>query len=173
MRGRAVLMVGLALLAGTTWAGDRWFNLQVTDPTEPVEVSMRVPLPLVTSVLDSVHSRRVRSHHVQLDWDLDLADTRALLARVRTVPDGGETRLEQGGTEVIARRHGTMMHLEVMERHGEAVEMELPVALLDALDIRDDRLDLEPLVHHLEGDVGEVLRVKAGETRVRMWVEEL
>lgn len=173
MRGRAVLMVGLALLAGSARAGDRWFNLQVTDPTEPIEVSMRVPLPLVISVLDSVHSRRVRSHHVQLDWDLDLDDTRALLARVRAVPDGGETRLEQGGTDVIARRHGASLWMEVTQRHGEVVEMELPVALLDALDIHGDRLDLEPLVHHLEGVVGDVLRVRSGETRVRMWVEEL
>ena len=173
MRGRAVLTVGLALLAGSAWAGDRWFNLQVTDPTEPVEVSMRVPLPLVTSVLDSVHCSRVRSHHVRLDWDLDLADTRALVERALALPDGGETRLEQDGTDVVARRHGTTMRLEVTKRHGEAVEMELPMALLDALDIRDDRLDLKPLVHHLEGVVGEVMRVKDGETRVRMWVEEL
>lgn len=173
MRGRAVLTVGLALLAGSAWAGDRWFNLQVTDPTEPVEVSMRVPLPLVTSVLDSVHCSRVRSHHVQLDWSLDAADTRALLARVRAVPDGGEVRFGQDGADVIARRQGTTMWLEVTERHGEAVKVELPMALLDALDIRDDRLELKPLVHHLEGVVGEVLRVKDGETRVRMWVEEL
>lgn len=173
MRGRAVLTVGLVLLAGSAWGGDRWFNLQVTDPTEPVEVSMRVPLPLVTSVLDSVHCSRVRSHHVRLDWDLDLADTRALVERALALPDGGETRLEQDGTDVVARRHGTMILLEVTERHGEAVEIELPMALLDAFDIRDDRLDLKPLVHRLEGVVGEVMRVKDGETRVRMWVEEL
>jgi hypothetical protein len=173
MRGRTVLVVGLALLAGTARAGDRWFNLQVTDPTEPVEISMRVPMPLVTSILDSIHSRRVRSHHVQLDWDFDLADTQALLARVRAVPDGGETRFEQDGTDVIVRRYGATLRLEVTEKRGERVEMELPVALLDALDIQGDRLDLEPLVRHLEGVVGEVLRVTAGETRVRMWVEEL
>lgn len=173
MRGRTVLVVGLVLLAGSAWAGDRWFNLQVTDPTEPIEVSMRVPLPFVTSALDSVHNKRVRSHHVQLDWDLDPANTQALLARARAVPEGGETRFVQDGSNVVVRRHGTTLRLEVTDQRGEAVEVELPMALLDALDIRDDRLDLEPLVHHLESVVGEVLRVKAGETRVRMWVEEL
>jgi hypothetical protein len=170
---RAVLVVGLVLLAGSAGAGDRWFNLQVTDPTEPVEVSMRVPLPLVTSVLDSIHSQRVRSHHVQLDWDFDLADTQALLARVRAVPEGGETRFVQDGADVVVRRHGATLRLEVTEKTGEAVEMELPAALLEVLDLRDNRLDLEPLVHHLESVTGEVLRLKAGETRVRMWVEEL
>lgn len=173
MRGRAVVVIGLVLVAGHARAGDRWFNLQVTDPTEPVEVSMRVPLPLVTSVLDSVHSKRVRSHHVHLDWDLDPANTQVLLSRVRAVPEGGETRFVQDGADVVVRRHGATVRLEVTEKRGEAVEVELPMALLDALDIRDDRLDLEPLVHHLESVVGEVLRVKAGETSVRMWVEEL
>jgi len=165
-------MVGMALVAGVARAGDRWFNLQVTDPGEPVEVSMRVPLPLIASVLDGVHCQRIRSRHVRLDWDLDSAETRAMLARVRGVPDGREARFVQDGTDVLVRRHDPTLLLEVTGKGRDAIEIELPTALLDALDIREDQLDLEPLVRHLETVVGDVLRVTAGRTLVRVWVEE-
>lgn len=172
MRGRAVLMAGMTLVAGVARAGDRWFNLQVTDPGEPVEVSMQVPLPLVASVLDGVHSQRIRSRHMHLDWDFDSAGTRAMLARVRGVPDGKAARFVQDGTDVVVRRHDPTVLLEVTGKGRQAVEIELPTALLDALDIREDQLDLEPLVRHLETVVGDVLRVTSGSTRVHVWVEE-
>lgn len=174
MRKSGWMLAGALLLTSSTLlAGDRWFNLHVTDPQEPVEVTLRVPLPLVTAALDGVRMHRAWARHVEIgDCGIDL-DWRRLVERARAVPDGGEVRFADVGDDVVVSRRAGMVRLQIMERRDEAVEIELPGTLLDNLRVHGNRLDLEPFMRRLGQATGEVLRVKSGRTRVRMWVEEL
>ncbi|MGV8041364.1 MAG: hypothetical protein AB2L07_15340 [Thermoanaerobaculaceae bacterium] len=173
MRARFLSVLVAMLLAAGARAGDRWFNLQVNDPTEPVEVSVRVPMPLVEAALDGVHGHRLSHGRLHLGCDRHRVDWQSLLGRVQTLPDGGEASFRDGGADIRAARRGELVTITVDAERSEHVIMSLPAALVDALSVDADQLDLRAFARKIHGLRGELLRVDADGTTVRMWVEEL
>lgn len=173
MRARFLSVLVAMLLAAGARAGDRWFNLQVNDPTEPVEVSVRVPMPLVEAALDGVHSHRLSHGRLHLGCDRHRVDWKSLLARVQALPAGGEVSFREDGADVRAARRGELVTITVDAERAEHVIVSLPAVLVDALSVESGELDLRALVRKIHGMRGELLRVEADNATVRMWVEEL
>ncbi len=173
MRARFLSVLVSVLLAAGARAGDRWFNLQVNDPTEPVEVSVRVPIPLVAAALDGVHGHRLSRGRLDLGCDRHRVDWQSLLGRVQALPDGGEASFREDGADVRAARRGDLVTITVDAERSEHVVVSLPAALVDALSVDAGELDLRAFARRIDGMRGELLRVEADNATVRMWVEEL
>lgn len=155
-------------------AGDRWIHVRV-DEADGAEVDVNLPLSLVDVALEVGQEEGFDGDDLRLDpeGDVTVEDLRRMWTELRAAGDGEFLDVRDGGERIRAYRRGDRVHVDVDEDGQETVRIRMPAAIVDALLAGEDhRLDLPAAARELArvGD-SEVVRIRDGETRVRVWVD--
>lgn len=175
-------LLTLLLLASPGAAGNdtQWLHVSVdgTDD-DPERVRINVPFGLVEAVLPLLDDGDFRHGHIDIDGaELDREEIVELLRAVRDAEEGEYVTVEDRHETVRIAKSGDFITVNVEDtwgRHPENVQMQVPVAVLEALVSGDeDELDLmaaiQALGEHAEGQNLITVDDEDG-TRVRIWVD--
>ncbi len=180
MRRTATITLALAaLLAAPLAAGAekpvRWLNVHVTENGSTANVEVRLPLPLVRGVLAAVHTDQIDAGKIRLDIEDADVDWPKLLDAIRNAPDGDFVKVTAEDADVTVSKRGGTITVHVSEKKDDhaTVDITVPAQLLDALRLdAENRLDLGALLERAaELPDGELVRVKAPDADVRVWIE--
>jgi hypothetical protein len=169
------LAVGVAILATVARCEEtRWLNVEVNEPGKDTEVRLHVPLPMVVAVLDAVDVDQLKGGKVHICRDHVDVDWRAVLAAVRTTPEGQTVTVRGSKTDLVVTRLGNVVEVQVDEGGAgqEKVSVRLPADVLEAISAQDEStVDIKALVAKLGHAPGEILKVDSTDAKVRIWVE--
>ncbi len=171
----AILLAAGVTLAADTEEPTRWLNVKVNATEDHADVSVRVPMSLVMTVLDAVKTDefqggkiRIDTHNAEIDWP-------KLLEAVKNAPDGKFVTITSDDADVQVEKLGGMLRIDIQEKTGdkEKIKVMVPAALLNAISIDDqDRLDIKNLLAHLDSSMeGDLVRVEAPDASVRIWID--
>jgi hypothetical protein len=167
----ALLVLGGA--AGAV-ASDYWFHVRVEEGHGGARVSVNLPISLFERALPLIPELSEDSHHIHFDHThLDVEDLRAMWRELRDSPDMTLVKVEDHGENVRVWKEKGHFYVNVDERHGDKVDVRLPLGVVDAL-LSGDRLDVrgavEALVAAGGGDFVTINDDRDGD-RVRVWID--
>lgn len=161
-----------------------WIHVEVTDERDESEsegkrshVEVNLPLSVVRVAIEAAPDdivSRGRLHLHDLHQDLEIADLRRIWNELREAGDAELVTVEEADETVRIRREGDRILIDVDDHDGDdEVRVDVPVALVDALlSGEGDSLNLSAALAELSGQRGEIVRVRDGESRVRVWIDE-
>lgn len=171
----SLLLTSAVCLAGDTEQPTRWLNVKVDATEDHAKVSVRVPMSLVTTVLDAVKTDEIQGGKIKIDTEDVEIDWPKLLQAVKDAPDGQFVTVQSDDADVKVEKMAGMLRIDVQAKTGdkEKVKVLVPAALLDAISIDDqDRLDIKNLLTQLDSSVtGDLVRVEAPDAAVRVWID--
>ena len=171
----------MAVLAtGTADSGTRWLHVRVVDRSDEGEsVRVNLPLDLIASILPEIDIEpHIRDGRVMLDPEqgVQLGDLRAIWTQVRQAADGEYVRAEASDGNVVVRRAGTLLEIDVQDgpEGTEKVRVRAPLAVLDALfSAPEGEIDLAAAITALaEAGIEDLVLVEDGESSVRIWIDD-
>ncbi len=166
----------LALVALPAAAQERWFHIHVNEEGgDNANVVVNLPLSLIESALRLLPAEVHEEMRMELDdMEVELADLREFWNEVRNQGDATFVTVDSDNESVRVSKEGNYLVARTIERseNGAEVDVRLPFSVLDGLFANEETLDLEAAVRALaeEGD-GEIVSVRDGDTRVRIWVD--
>jgi hypothetical protein len=166
--------------AGEVLAQERWFHVRVSETgVDPTEVAINLPLSLVEAALRALPAQIHREIDLELnEIDFELADLRQFWQDVRGLEDATFVTVESADATVRIAKEGALLVARTTERSGGGaqVDVRFPFAVLDALfqGTGEHQVDLVGAARALAeyGD-GDIVTVDDGETRVRVWVDDV
>ena len=172
--------IALFFVASGLLAQERWFHVRVTEGgAEPTQVAVNLPLSLIEAAIKLVPEEVHKEIDVELnEVDFDLEDLRQFWAEVKDVQDATFVTVQSPDETVKIAKEGDMLVARTTEKSadGAQVDVRFPFAVLDAMFQGTDEheLDLVGAVRALAeyGD-GDIVTVDDGETRVRVWVDDV
>jgi hypothetical protein len=179
---RIHLTASVLLLAWSSMAlagsGDRWLHIRVIDHGPGGEkVRVNVPLAMAEKILPMIDADDLHDGHLRINGhgDLDARDLREMWSAIREGKDGVYVTVEGEDEDVRVAREGAYMMIKVDEhgRHGDKVDVRIPLTVVDALLSGDgDELDFGAAIRALSdhGD-GELVSVVDDDSHVRIWVD--
>jgi len=173
----ATLVLVAALVAGTTaTAGSsRWIHVRVVeDGLAGEKVNVNLPLSVVNIAIEAAGEEAFIAEHVRIDeHDVSIVDLRRMWNELRDVGDAELVDIENRDERVTIARRGALVVIDVQERDGSTVVVEVPVTIVDALlSGEGEELNLRAALRSLESDFsGDLVRVVDGDTDVRVWVD--
>lgn len=183
-QSRALVPIAFAIIASILiatpglLAQERWLHVRVSEEgTDPVEVSVNLPLTLIESALALIPAEVEEEIRMELnEVDFDMEELRAFWREARNTDDATFVTVESEEESIRVAKEGDFLVAETTElREGGAeVSVRFPFEILDALfEGEENKLDLAGAVRALaeHGD-GDIVTVKDGETRVRVWVDD-
>jgi len=166
-------MVG-ALAAEQAQGPELWIHVEVTSDNGE-NMSLNLPLAAIEAVIALAPGTIVADGQLQLGSELEVpvAAIRGVWQELRDVGDVEFATLQHEGNDVrIARESETVM-VDVNAGADEAVRVEVPVPVVDALLSGDgDMLDIRAAVAQLSTMRGEMLRVVEADSNIRVWIDE-
>ncbi|HHQ49580.1 MAG TPA: hypothetical protein ENK19_11950 [Acidobacteria bacterium] len=170
-----VLLASGLCLAGESSEPMRWLNVKVNATEDHANVSVRVPMSLVTTVLDAVKTDGIEGGKIKIDTKDVEIDWPKLLQAIKDAPDGRFITVDSDDADVKVEKRAGMLRVDVQAKDGdrEKVKVLIPAALLDAIRIDDHgRLDVRNLLAGLDSSmVGDLVRVEAPDASVRIWID--
>jgi hypothetical protein len=172
----AVLAAGPAL-AG---AAEQWLHVAVDEHgPEGSTVRVNVPLNLVTKILPLIRHDNLTGGKVKLemgDENMSVADLRAILEAVRSSRDGDFVTVDGPHEKVRVAKRGDLLFVQANEDKGkrQAVEVKLPLTVLDALVSATDKdeLNLTAAIEALARlGTGDLVTVDDEDSHVRIWID--
>ncbi len=183
-QSRALVPIAFAIIASILiatpglLAQERWLHVRVSEEgTDAVEVSVNLPLTLIESALALIPAEVEEEIRMELnEVDFDMEELRAFWREARNTDDATFVTVESEEESIRVAKEGDFLVAETTElREGGAeVSVRFPFEILDALfEGEENKLDLAGAVRALaeHGD-GDIVTVKDGETRVRVWVDD-
>ena len=197
IRCRPAAILALSLLASSAFAQPKgkWINIHVRDAAEQTTVDVRLPLDFIAAAIDAVDTPEFKNGKIRLDFhsrahegaveaegdvtvhaDHPDVNWAPLLKKMKDLPDGEFVKVDSPDAKVSVRRTGGLflIHVENQQTEEKAkVDVRIPVALLDSFKVdENNRLDIKAFVAELDKlDIGDLVRVSAEGTDVRIWVE--
>jgi hypothetical protein len=175
------LVACVALLLGATSlvAQERWFHVHVTEGgSDPVKVSVNLPLSLIEQAVKLVPEEVDEEMQMELnDVGIDIDDLRAFWKEVRNSDDATFVTVESEDETVRVSKEGDFLIARTVTRSSEGAEVDVrfPFEVLDALfSGPEEQIDLAAAIRALAefGD-GDMVSVREGDTRVRVWVDDV
>jgi hypothetical protein len=180
-RARPIL-VGIAIFfaASGLFAQERWFHVRVSETgADPTEVAVNLPLSLIEAALKALPEQVHREIDLELnEVDFELEDLRQFWQDVRGLEDATFVTVESPDETVEIAKEGELLVARTTERSegGAKVDVRFPFAVLDALfqGTEEHEVDLVGAARALAeyGD-GDIVTVDDGETKVRVWVDDV
>ena len=172
--------IALFFVASGLLAQERWFHVRVTEGgEEPTHVAVNLPLSLIEAAIKLVPEEVHKEIDVELnEVDFDLEDLRQFWSEVKDVQDATFVTVQSPDETVKIAKEGDMLVARTTEKSadGAQVDVRFPFAVLDAMfqGTAEHELDLVGAVRALAeyGD-GDIVTVDDGETRVRVWVDDV
>ena len=176
-----LLGVAASVVAAQDASPQPWLHVQVTGEGDGAEnVAVNVPLSAAEPLLALV------PHRILPDGQLSLAG-REVPVNVGAMRDLWRVLMEVGDTEFVTvdgedetvriARVGDRITVQVEDRDeegAETVDVQLPIAVVDALlSGNGDTLDVRAAVERLGELRGDIVRVSEDERQVRIWIDEV
>ena len=176
-----LLGVAASVVAAQDASPQPWLHVQVTGEDDGAEnVAVNVPLSAAEPLFALV------PHRILPDGQLSLAG-REVPVNVGAMRDLWRVLMEVGDTEFVTvdgedetvriAREGDRITVQVEDRGeegAETVDIQLPIAVVDALLAEDgDTLDVRAAVERLGELRGDIVRVSEDERQVRIWIDEV
>ncbi len=159
-----------------------WIHVQVTEPGEDgTNARVNLPLALAEVALSLVSDEVISKGQIKLDeHDISVEDLRLLWNELKESGDTEFLAMQQKDKEVRIVRQGDRIRIHLdkaaegdKDAADKQVRIEVPVTLVDALlGGRSDRLDLKAALAELTDERGDIVTVRDGEKRVRVWIDE-
>ena len=176
------MMVAAPFQAAAQSADAAWIHVQVIEEGEDGEtVSVNLPLSLARVALQVAPDKLTEKLTSKFnEEDIKIADLRALWAEVKRTGDAEFVSIESGEESVSVSRVGDLIKVFVEERGGddgdeagERVQVDIPIVVVDALlSGEGEELNLEAAVARLGERRGDIVQVRDGSSRVRVWIDE-
>ncbi len=170
-----MLLATSVSLAGDTTEPTRWLNVKVNATKDHADISVRIPMSLVTTFLDAVKTDEFQGGKIRIDTEDVEINWPKLLGAIKNAPDGRFVTVQSDEADVRVEKLAGMLRIHVQEKTGdrEKVKVMVPAALLDAVSIDDqDRLDIKKLLANLDSNItGDLVRVEAPDASVRVWID--
>lgn len=183
----AATVLALALAApfqAAAQTASPWIHVQVVEDggEEGGEtVHVNVPLSLARVALQVAPQEMKQKLTEKLsEKDIKLADIRALWDELKRTGDAEFVTVESDSESVKVARVGDKIQVFVNERGkdqgdeaGEQVQVDIPISVVDALlSGEGEELNLEAAVARLGDQRGDIVQVRDGGSRVRVWIDE-
>ena len=173
-------IVALFFVASGLLAQERWFHVRVTEAgDEPTQVAVNLPLSLIEAALKLVPEDVHKEIDLELnEVDFDIEDLRQFWKDVKNADDATFVTVQSPDETVKIAKEGDLLIARTTDRSadGAQVDVRFPFAVLDAMfqGTNEHELDLVAAVRALAqyGD-GDIVTVDDGETRVRVWVDDV
>ena len=184
MRKGLVGMLMLLLAGGLAMAGtsNSWLHINVDEGGRGGEkVRVNIPLSLVEELLplikvDEFNGGRIRIDHLGLDDEFGDIDLEELWQAIKDVGDAEFVRVQTDDNDIRVVKEGDWLLIQASEGSDSEVEVRFPLAVVDALFSGEPgELDLLAAVEALgrHGQGGDLVRVNDGDTRVRIWIDDI
>jgi len=181
----AAALFALALAAPfqvAAQSGAPWIHVQVTEDGEKAEsVHVNLPLSLARVALQIAPKEMTQKFTEKMsENEISMADLRLLWNELKRTGDAEFVTVESDDETVKVARDGDRIKVFVQEfgedqgdEAKETVQVEIPIEVVDALlSGEGEELNLEAAVARLGEQRGEIVNVKDGESRVRVWIDE-
>jgi glycine/D-amino acid oxidase-like deaminating enzyme len=163
-----------------------WIHIEVTDDESDeasgeesgrTHVKVNLPLSVVRVAIEAAPEKVLSKGRVHIhDSDIEIADLRRIWQELRAAGDAELVTVEEADETVVVRREGDRIRIDVDKRAEEdvgEVQIDLPVSLVDALlSSEGESLNLAAAIDELSDQRGEIVRVRDGESSVRIWIDE-
>lgn len=156
-------------------AAGRWLHVRVEEGDKAEAVRVNVPVSLVETVLPLVEKEELQQGAIRFEsHELSVAEIREIWQQIKSQGDYELASVASEDTKVRIAIEGDQVFVRTTEGSDTEVHVNLPVQVVDALlSGQDDQLDIAAAVSALaNSDVGELVRVRDGETFVRVWIDE-
>lgn len=183
----AAIVLAIALVAPFQAAAQEaspWIHVQVIEEGDEdggETVHVNVPLSLARVALQVAPQEMKQKLTEKLsEKDIKLSDVRALWNELKNAGDAEFVTVESEKESVKVARAGDKIQVFVRERGddegdegGEQVQVDIPIAVVDALlSGEGEELNLEAAVARLGDQRGDIVQVRDGGSRVRVWIDE-
>jgi hypothetical protein len=180
-----VVVAGLLFIGGAVAAQDAapqaWLHVQITGEDDGAQsVSVNVPLSAAEPMFALVPHRILPDGQLSLagrDVPINVAAMRDLWRALTEVGDTEFVTVQGGDETVRIARTGDQITVQVEEREeegSETVDVQLPIAVVDALLSGDsDTLNVRAAVERLGELRGDIVRVSEDERQIRVWIDEV
>lgn len=169
----AILAAGFYFLLSSGTAASQWFHVRIDDGSGET-VKLNLPMTLIGTVAPLIE--REGLNRGQIPWketELTVADLREIWNAVKAEGSYEFVTVESERSRVRVSKEGDQIFIRAVESGEEEVEVNLPVAVVDALlSGTGESLNIQAALQALaEAPVGELVRVKDGQTSVRVWID--
>ena len=174
--GAMALLLGASGL-GAAPAAPAWLHVRVEEPGRQSKVAVNLPLSVVEAALEAAPSTIVSAGRVKLGphhRELKIAELRRMWNELKSAGDGEFATVEEKDEKVRIARTGDLVLIHVQKPPDrDAVRVELPVAVVDALlSGEGDQLDVGAALAQLRNRRGDIVRVDDEGSTVRIWIDE-
>ena len=157
--------------------GGAWLHVRVEEPGRQSKVSVNLPMGAVEAALKAAPDTVVSAGRIHLGSEgksVSISDLRRMWAEVRATGDTEFATVEEDDETVRIARAGDVVSIHVDKpSHREAVRVEVPVDVVDALlSASGDQLDIRAAFTRLQKRRGDIVRVNDEHSSVRIWIDE-
>ncbi len=197
MKRIAMMLVALmaitATLAGAATT-DRWLHIRVEENGGQREkVKVNLPLSMLVKLAGAIDLEKIDGHtfrggRIRIDdADIDHVDLRAMWNAVKEADDMEFVSIESASENVTVAKDQGYLLVRVRSgrgdddeesgddrRHGERVNVRVPLAVVDALlSAGEKEFDLQAALMALaESGEGDLVVVEDGDSSVRIWIDD-
>tara|TARA_A100001037_G_scaffold99517_1_gene90776 strand:- start:187 stop:723 length:537 start_codon:yes stop_codon:yes gene_type:complete len=173
----------VAAIAATAVSGLSAQQAQGPEPWIHVEVNsdngenmnLNLPLAAIEAAIALAPDTIVADGQLQLgsEHEVPVAAIRGVWQELRDVGDVEFATLQHEGNDVRIAREGETVLVDVNADAEEAVRVEVPVQVVDALLSGDgNMLNIRAAVEQLSTMRGEMVRVVEADNNIRVWIDE-
>jgi hypothetical protein len=168
-------LVGAQALRAQGGEATVWLHVRVEEGPKS-KVSVNLPMNVVEAVLSAAPDTVVRDGKFRIGRErcgISVSDMRRAWAELKSVGDTELVSVEEEDETVKVERKGDLVRVRVNRKEGGGVNVDVPVALVDAAFSGDgETIDVRSLVRELAKRRGDVVQVDEKDNKVRIWVDE-
>lgn len=177
-----VLALSSAALPLRAQQASPWIHVEVIEQNEKAStVNVNLPLSMAEVALEVAPDKLVKKGKLKLpNNDISIADLRKLWNELRNAGDAQFVTVKEDGQDVSIARRGDKIEIRVQEaasaekdKKASNVHVDLPVSVVDALlSGEGEELNFKNAIAQLRTQRGDIVRVRDGESNVRVWIDE-
>jgi hypothetical protein len=172
----AALLLAAGGLEAQSASPSPWLHIRVEELNRPSKVHVNRPLPVVEAALKAAPATLSSEGKIHLGpggKHLSLADMRRIWTELKASGDVDLVTVEDENENVKVARKGDLVLVKVDREGKEEVNVEVPVALVDALFAGEgEELNVKAALLELQKRRGDIVRVNDSNAKVRVWIDE-
>lgn len=172
------LVLGAGRVAGAEQPGapSGFLHVRVDESGKGSKVSINLPLSVVAVALEAAPETLESGGKVKFGrggHDMSLADLRRVWKELKNAGDTDFVTVEEpDGENVKIVRRGELVEVHVSKAGKEAVNVQVPVSLVDVLLAGEgERLNVKAALLELQKRQGDIVRVQDEHSNVRIWID--
>jgi len=175
----ALAALAVALLSGgsraqSSYAVTPWLHVRIEEPLKRSRVHLNLPMPAVEAALKAAPDWITVDGGMPLGGDMNLDRFRRVWKDLETASDAEIVAIGHGDARFDIRKKGGRLLVHLQEdTEPRTVDVDVPGAVVDALfSSASQELNIRAAVLHLRAVRGDMVRVQARDSTVRIWIDE-